>query len=106
MALAACQLSGAFPLSTVYSRVNTARERGTYDVLRLREEQEIRRLVVEIDCSDIAVGGGNNASGGVAASSISPVTMESTSTTTNDESTTASVAGGINSGSSKSTKET
>jgi len=106
MALAACQLSGAFPLSTVYSRVNAARERGTYDVLRLREEQEIRRLVVEIDCSDIAVGGGNNASGGVAAPSFSPVTMESTSTTTNDESTTASVAGGTNSGSSKSTKET
>ena len=48
----ACHLVGRFPLSTVYSRVNAARERGTYDVLRLREEQEIRSLVIEIDGSN------------------------------------------------------
>jgi hypothetical protein len=107
MELAACQLSGAFPLSTVYSRVRAAWERGTYDDLRLREEQEISRLVVETECSDIAVGGGNNASGGVAVPTISPVTMDSsTSTMTNDEITASFVAGGTNSGSSKSTKET
>ena len=108
MELAACQLSGAFPLSTVYSRVRAAWERGTYDDLRLREEQEISRLVVETECSDIAVGGGHNASGGVAVPTISPVTMDtsSTSTMTNDEITASFVAGGTNSGSSKSTKET
>jgi hypothetical protein len=49
MAMTACHLSGQFPLATVYSRVRTARERGTYDVLRLREEQEIRRMVIEIE---------------------------------------------------------
>ena len=68
MAMAACHLDGTIPITTVYSRVAVARERGTYDILKLREEQEIRRLVIDVD-------DGDNPN-----PTISPVTMESMTT--------------------------
>jgi hypothetical protein len=61
MVLAPCQLTGAFPLSTVYSRVSVARKRGAYDVLKLREEEEIRRLVIDVAGSEIPLSDGNDA---------------------------------------------
>jgi hypothetical protein len=92
MALAACHLIGEFPITTVYSRVAVARERGTYDVLKLREEQEIRSLVIEIDGSNDPIASDNSRAVSLSSScrrrdpTISPVTM-ATSTTT-EESTT------------------
>ena len=47
-AMKLCDLIGIVPVSTVYSRVLSARKKGTYDVLKLREEQEIRNLVIAI----------------------------------------------------------
>jgi hypothetical protein len=47
-AMKVCDFVGIVPVSTVYSCVLSARKKGTYDVLKLREEQEIRNLVIAI----------------------------------------------------------
>ena len=100
MAMAACHLDGAIPITTVYSRVAVARERGTYDVLKLREEQEIRRLVIAIDDSDNPVCDNSRVGSSRRDPTISPVTMESS---TNEEST--ATTGDNSSGSSKKSKQ-
>jgi hypothetical protein len=38
-----------------------ARKRGAYDVLKLREEEEIRRLVIDVAGSEIPLSDGNDA---------------------------------------------
>jgi hypothetical protein len=78
-----------------------ARKRGTYDVLKLREEEENRRLVIDLAGSEMTLTGGTDATSClVDAPTILPVTMDK-STSTNEESTTTS-AGGTNSGTRKS----
>ena len=90
MALSACHLSDSFPLSTVYSRVKAARRRGTYDaVLKLRQEQEIQRLVIDIE--DDESSDGDDSGSAKRAPTISPVTMvDCTNTTTTEETSTSS----------------
>jgi hypothetical protein len=74
-AMKVCDFVGIVPVSTVYSCVLSARKKGTYDVLKLREEQEIRNLVIAIQDD-----GGNPLS--EQEPTVSPVT-----TTTTDAST-------------------
>ena len=90
MALPACHLSNSFPISTVYSRVKAARQRGTYDaVLKLRQERELQRLV--IDTEDEESSDGDDSGSAKHAPTISPVTMvDCTSTTTTEETSTSS----------------
>jgi hypothetical protein len=90
-AIAACHLCGTIPLSTLYSCVISTQDRGTYNVLKLREEKEIKRLVIQIH--DHIVVDPNDKDSCVAGLSLSepdptilPVTMLSTTTAATEES--------------------
>jgi hypothetical protein len=102
MAISASHLDGFIPITTVYSRVAVARDRGTaYNVLKLREVQEIRRRGIAIDDRDNPVGDNSHiGSSSRCDLTISPVTMVG-STTTNEESTATTTGDGSSSKKSK-----
>ena len=54
MALTACSLQATVPASTIYSRVKTRREKGTYNALILKRVEEARqvRLIIDITKDD------------------------------------------------------
>jgi hypothetical protein len=90
-AICAYELQGTIPRSTVYSRVATARARGTYDVLinSLRRDEKIQKIVVEVHDSDWEEDQAPAATG-MDDSTISPITMQSllsVETTTTTDST-------------------
>ena len=73
-ALKACDLHGVIPVNTIYSRVKTRRENGTYNLLlrRAEEKRRIGNLVVDItsdDGNDVAKEG-----------AVSPITMDTSLT--------------------------
>ncbi|KAI2494186.1 hypothetical protein MHU86_20334 [Fragilaria crotonensis] len=75
-AVKACDLHGVIPVNTIYSRVKTRRENGTYNAL-LRSAEEKRRigsLVVNITRHD----GCNHVS--KEAGAVSPITMDTSLT--------------------------
>ena len=80
--MSACHLDGFIPTTTVYSCFVVARERGTYNILKWREEQGIRRLVLAIDDSDNPVGDNSRI--------VTTTNKESTATTTGDGSSLSS----------------
>ena len=91
-AISACHqpLCGTIPLSTLYSRIISARDRGAYDVLKLREEQEIKRLVIQIhDRNVVDPKDKDSCVAGLSLSerdpTISPVTMVTTTTAATEE---------------------
>ena len=49
MALTACSLQATVPASTIYSRVKTRRENGTYNALILKRVEEARQVGLIID---------------------------------------------------------
>jgi hypothetical protein len=49
MALMACSLQATVPASTIYSRVKTRREKGTYNALVLKRVEEARQVGLIID---------------------------------------------------------
>ena len=53
MALMACSLQATVPASTIYSRVKTRREKGTYNALILKRVQEARQVGLIIDITNI-----------------------------------------------------
>jgi hypothetical protein len=89
-AMKVCDLAGIVPVSTVYSRVLSTRKKDTYDVLKLREEQEIRNLVIAIQDNS-----GNPLS--EQDPTVSPVT-----TTTTDASTMATTEASLGSSNKRS----
>ena len=96
-AIWACRLHETIsPRSTVYSRVAMARERGTYDVLKLRDEQEIKKLIIEVhdDSDDDDDEDANKTNRSKRKKDLSPVTMPSS---------VLSLASGITAGDSSTT---
>lgn len=79
-AIAACELQGILPYSTLYYRVKLARRKGTYDsILKAKAEQVIRSnmkvgIVIDIEQNEDASERSRN---------ISPVTMKSLSSSSN-----------------------
>jgi hypothetical protein len=75
-ALKACDLHGVIPVNTIYSRVKTRREHGTYNLLlrRAEEKRRIDNLVVDITSDD---GNGVSKEG-----AVSPITMDTSLTST------------------------
>ena len=63
-AIGACYLHGTIPLTTLYSRVQARRDKGTYDVLIRKSIQDKLDMVIDVT--------GDNES-----RNISPVTMNS-----------------------------
>ena len=80
-AIGACALQGLVPTTTLYSRVQTARQRGTYNGVQIKrswqEERNKEKLDIVIDIT------ANSPS----TTNISPVTMSSTSMTSASQST-------------------
>ena len=76
MAIGACRLHGKIPHSTLYSRVQAARKKGTYNNLISRAEERKIGIVIEVLDDDVS-GTSRN---------ISPVTMASDATTTTSKS--------------------
>jgi hypothetical protein len=75
--LKACNLHGVIPVNTIYSRVKTRGENGTYNVLlrRAEEKRRIGNLVVDITGNDVLKENGD----------VSPITLDTSLNTSKEQ---------------------